>query len=245
MRREPHWVLVPLSRPGNLGRVLANVRRQSQRVKLCIVENGAAQGTCARHNFTPDLLCTSEPSAAIARNVGMDAIRAAGGGWFSLFDDDDYYGPNYIAEVQEYTRFADVVGKQRHFVRLEGGLHLFQSGAEMSKVDQLHGACISSQSEDCVYFPDVVPGDDAAWCKIMASSGANMWTTSKWNYVYRRLDGPHVWKASDVLARRAMGPSIILDEPDEFVDEPKGVYHGTFCPMPTDAEIFAEMRSML
>jgi hypothetical protein len=226
------WVVVPFSRPNMLGNVLGNACRQTVPFKLVLVENGPAVGTCKRHGIAPALLLTSEPHQAIAKNTALAEIRKRGGGLVALWDDDDYYGAGFLAELVANRRRATVVGKRIHWVELADGLYLFDHESANQPSTLLHGPTVMAQASEIVDFPVVSPSDDRQWCKAMRQAGATMWATSVGEYVYRRTGSNHVWNASDLLVRFQLGDSYRFDADG-----------ATFVPGLTDEQIFEALDS--
>ncbi len=213
------WVIVPLSRPEHLERVLGNFGRQTFPGKrLLIVENGPALGSVPK-----DTLCltiTSAPHQSHAKNEAVAFIKRHGGGFFSTMDDDDWYGPGYLDEVAGYAKTCDALGKQWHFVSLGEGLQ--DPAPQLLYCNRLHtdqdnawltGGTISGWSETALPFP-VTPGEDLGWCEKMKAQGAKVRGLSAYHYLYRRsyAGAAHTWSAS----REAFVKSIQGYGPWEF-----------------------------
>jgi glycosyltransferase involved in cell wall biosynthesis len=202
MKADSVWVIVPFSRPQYLKNVLDNFTRQDfQNKKLVIVENGDAIGTCIKHGVEPDILLSSLPHQAEAKNEALAAIRRRGYGFWATFDDDDYYGPGYLSEMVGYSDRAEVVGKGDFFVRLAGGdLLLFEGIGSLQYTNFVHGPTICSWAELCMDFPNTGRiGEDCALVKDMLVGGASVWAASKHNFIFKRYPGEdhHTWKMSD------------------------------------------------
>lgn len=150
------YAVCPFSRPEFLGNVIENFERQTcSEKRLILVENGDAIGACEAQGFVPDILLTSQRHQSHAKNAGLDWITSNGGGWFSTFDDDDYYGPKYLEEVLECSEKGDIVGKSNHFVvGIDGHLRYFDLGIASQYGLEAHGATLSARAELCPRFQD-------------------------------------------------------------------------------------------
>jgi hypothetical protein len=221
------WVVVPFSRPDMLGNVLSNACRQTVPFKLVLVENGPAVGTCKRHGVAPELLLTSEAHQAVAKNTALAEIRKRGGGLVALWDDDDYYGSGFLAELAASKRRATVVGKRIHLVEFADGLYLFDRERADQASTWLHGPTVMAEAADMLDFPLLRVSEDAKWCQAMRAAGATLWATSTGEYVYRRTGARHAWQATDLLARLQLGDGYRIDADG-----------ATFVPGLTDEQVF-------
>lgn len=186
-------VVVPFSRPQNKDIVIRNFLRQTFKEKtLWIVENGSGIGTFLNSEFK---ILTSEKGQSIAKNTAIDAIKNSGGGFWTTFDDDDYYGPNYLQELSDNINKATVIGKQKIFVKLtDDKLYLFDTGGDKLF---LNGPTISAWAEDSVYFEQMAYGEDSKWLDDMKSQGASLYSTSCFNFCYNRNKSQHAWPILD------------------------------------------------
>lgn len=201
MRNLPLWVVVPCCRPEQLPWIFENFDRQVyQDKRLLIVENGPAVGACERYSRKPHYVISSENHVARARNDGIYFVRDHGGGWICMWDDDDWYGPAYLSEVELMIRsgVADVYGKVRNFIGFqEHGLYLFNERNANGYTNHVHGPTIVFRSEDARTYPIVSTAEDVLWCLGMADMGARIWAGTINHYMYlRRRPEDHSWKAS-------------------------------------------------
>lgn len=233
-------VIVPHARPEHSTNLLANFRRQAVECRLVVVENGDALCATAWPHDVVRLL--SEPHQADARNAGLTWLRAQGGGAWAMMDDDDYYSPGYLGDVEATllrTR-ADVVGKRWSFVMYDDGLYRFSvdRGCEWAESYNLTGGSLAAHSADVADFPRR-RDDDLGWCEAMRERGARLWAGSPWHYGYdRRGSGERVIRGSQVITRRAFGDADYYGPlPIEAVGDTtiRPLRH---VPMPSDAEIF-------
>jgi len=118
MKMEVIYLIVPFSKPKFLKNVIENFNQQTYKnKKLIIVENGDGIGTCKDSGFKPDVLLKSDPHQSYARNEAVNWIKSNGGGMCANFDDDDYYGPEYISEIMNNRNKADIIGKYNFYLR--------------------------------------------------------------------------------------------------------------------------------
>lgn len=118
----------------------------------------------------------------------------------SKFDDDDFYGPFYLTEVESSFKEtdADVVGKAAIYTYFEEDelLSLFQPGQENMEVSAadfptqrcLTGATLSFRKEvsEKIPFASLNIGEDVDFQKRCLGSGMRLWSCSKKNYVHIR-----------------------------------------------------------
>lgn len=212
--------------------MLDNFRRQRLPLRPLIVANGRAQGIREIPGCT---VVTSTAHQSAAKNEGLEYARRHGGGFFAIFDDDDWYGPGYLAELAENAHRATVVGKRRHFVHLSDGLYLFDEAGANKPSEWVTGACTAGWVEDAVQFPCWIDrGEDAEWCNTMTARGATFWATSIWDFIYDHRGAGHAWNASDIIVRRTLGSARRFNQYPE----------SEFVPTPTNDQIFTSMASV-
>jgi hypothetical protein len=194
-------VIVPFSRPEYALRTLQNFERQLYPDKrLWIVENGPAIGTWARLSLPADRVLTSRAHQSHARNVGLNELRSTGGGYWAGFDDDDWYGAEYLTEIAAQADKANVVGKRQHFIGIDDRyLFLFLDHLQSRYTIALTGGALAAWSEESVDFPIQRVAEDIGWCSLMRRAGARIYNTSAYHYLYRRCtDGHHTSGAQSI-----------------------------------------------
>jgi hypothetical protein len=256
MKAKEVWVIVPFSRPQFFDNLVLNFKRQNfPNKKLILVENGDAIGTCKERGFEPDVLLTSGSHQATAKNEGLGYIRKHGYGFWATFDDDDYYGPNYLSEMIGYSDKAEIIGKGDFFVRMAGGtLRSFEGIGTLEYTNFIHGPTICSWAELCMDFPNTGQiGEDCSLVQRMIEEGARVWASSKYNFIFHRYpdENHHTWKISDSKLTDSLSLGIGFDPvvkdygkniPYDFVndigEEPE---YETIEAGHNDIEILAEM----
>lgn len=221
------WVIVPFSRPENLNLVLSNFNRQKFPFKkLVLVENGAAIG--AAHSFTHmnnALVLMSERHQSIAKNTALHEIRKRGGGFTVVMDDDDWYGPHFLTEACGYARTYDIIGKNRHFVSVDGeSMWLCHREQANRKTDWLTGGTIACWAENCPEYPMLRSGEDARFCLTAAKLGMSIYGTDVYHYLYRRSStATHAWRINRRQLRDYESSARALDLGPENLDVVSGV----------------------
>lgn len=198
------WVIVPFSRPENLEQVLANFQRQKFPFKrLVLVENGRAQGAARElaNNWRSKsslLVLTSEPHQSVAKNTALAEIKKRGGGFCVTMDDDDWYGPQYLTEACGYAKTYDIIGKNRHFMSVDGNLWLCGREHANRPTAWLTGGTIACWAETAPEYPMGIGwGEDAIFCQYALKRGMTVFGTDLYHYLYRRESKQdHAWRIS-------------------------------------------------
>ncbi|WP_161487150.1 glycosyltransferase family 2 protein [Neobacillus mesonae] len=131
-------------------------------------------------------------------NFGVDKAKYE---YIAKFDDDDYYGPSYLAEAMDAfdKKNADVVGKRTYFMynSLKKDLRLRFPRREHKFFSKVHGGTIIATKEvfQKVRFANISIGEDVDFLYHCRQQGFKIYSTSRYNYTYiRRGDGSHTWK---------------------------------------------------
>lgn len=234
-------VIVPHGRREFSTSLLANFQRQrGVEAQLLVVENGDAIGSVSSSDAT--VICSGAHQSD-AMNAGLEWLRAHGGGAWARFDDDDYYGPDYLAAVERsldhgVTGLSPIVvvsGMPWRFVMLDDGLHKFQGAGEFT------GGTHACNVANVPLFPRR-DGEDLEWCKLMRERGAQLVQREPWGYCYDRTTRAArrcIW-GGPVVTRRAFGPSLYYGpHAMSAVDYPDLAPLCTM-PVPSDEQVAAE-----
>jgi glycosyltransferase involved in cell wall biosynthesis len=201
MKAKEIWVVVPFSRPEYLTNVIKNFTQQKfNNKKLVIVENGKAIGSCKRFGFSPDILLSSEAHQSYAKNKALEVLKAMKAEYWVTFDDDDWYGPEYLSEIVEHSDKAEVIGKPNVFVKtVDDSIRLFSGYDEMCYSNHLIGPTISAWVSDSVLFKNNGKwSEDTLFVGEMVNKGARVWNTSKWHFLQQRnRNQSHTWMITD------------------------------------------------
>jgi hypothetical protein len=232
-------VIVPHGRRQFSASLLANFRRQvGVEAQLLVVENGDAIGAVSAEDAT--VICSGAHQSD-AMNAGLAWLRANGGGAWARFDDDDWYGPNYLASVGASLRGGGLVvsGMPWRFVMLDDGLHQFQGTGEFT------GGTLAANTTDVEPFPRVEVGEDLDWCKLMRERGARLVQREPWGYCYDRTTrlAPRAAWGGPVVTRRAFGASLFYGPHALSAVDYPGLEPLCAMPEPSTEELYAEMQA--
>lgn len=233
-------VVVAFSRPENWERVLENFARQRHREKhLVVVANGRARDTFAPELPGGSVVIGSGASPALARNAGLAWVREHGGGPVTFWDDDDYYGKNYLAEVAADITRGAVTVKFFRYVRWDDGLH-YCLGAEPPY--PTCGATLSGFADELPDWPDC-KHEDMLYAPLLLAAGLQFRKLSPWGFIYdRRSNATRELAASKLAYLVARGPALNLGHaPDTIADVPSEP-RGTSVAVPSMEEVLAEVR---
>ena len=162
--------------------------------RLIIIENGNAIGTCSKYNIKATAVISSEHSKAIAFNTGLEWLRNNGGGPWVAWDDDDYYGPNYLTEVSLNLKNFDVIGKSSIYVRRnDGRLWLIERNGWPL------GHSFAGWSDCCDFKHFRKWGEDDCFLMDMIKNGAKIGNISSNHFIWQRSGdlSKHIWPAND------------------------------------------------
>lgn len=132
------------------------------------------------------------------------AFNHANCNYIAFFDDDDYYGPNYLSHsISTFNTIdCDIVGKRTFFVYFENlkTLALCSKNHENRYVDHVADSSMifKRQLLEKLEFPND-PYPDTEFQRKCYNYGFKIYSTNKSNYVYHRHSSinKHVWKISN------------------------------------------------
>ena len=232
-KKDPRiWCIVPFSRPQYLPDIFKRFSAQTyQNKKLIIVENGNGLGACKHYNLYPDVLLSSDPHQAWAKNEGLLYLKRIGADndYWTTWDDDDYYSSLALQELADNVHKGDVIGKSKSFVKLtDNNLYLIDLPPEnallLNNVDLMgnprfvvHGPTITAKVGTSLLFEYHEFTEDLIFTKQMLEQGADIYVTSKYNWCYMRNAGAkHAWKISDDEFKFANSGTLIDFGPIDF-----------------------------
>ncbi len=163
-------------------------------------------------------------SLASCLNFG---VRQARYDRIAKFDDDDYYGPEYLADsLRTMQRSgADIVGKRAHYMYLEGAkVLLFRyPDQENRKVSLVQGATLLVKRHvfGRVGFRGRDQGECVRFCIDSRKSGFTVYAGSRRHFAaFRRKNAKgHTWKASDRLLLSRNAKVLRVRDVRAFVSE--------------------------
>jgi hypothetical protein len=190
------YIICPFSKPEYAQNLIDGIRRQRrQGSRVVVVENGPAVGSFPRMEGA--VILRSDAHQSAAKNVGLDWVRMGGGGRWSVFDCDDYYGPGYLDDqMTALDGGADTAGKaygSLMYIRFEEGIYLDGMKRTSDAAKFLNGGATSCATADVPDFPMTKVGEDGEWHKLMVKRGAKTVNTGAQHYCYNRVGSGHTW----------------------------------------------------
>jgi glycosyltransferase involved in cell wall biosynthesis len=119
------------------------------------------------------------------------------------FDDDDYYGSDYIANsiVAFEDKNVSIIGKSSFFIYFNNKKALILvAGTENSLTDKVAGATLMFRKEVFFYvrFEKVNRAEDYFFLEQCKKEGFNVYSTDHYDFTAIRHDSEkHTWKVSD------------------------------------------------
>jgi glycosyltransferase involved in cell wall biosynthesis len=233
-------VVVPTNRPERAPAVYEQWRAQSYAgSELCFCP--VRPFSCGDATVMP-----GTPTIGAARNIGLKYARERGHEWAVFWDDDNYHGPDYLAEIaREASPSVDVLSKGIAFVRHDSGLWLYQSPLMF-----FPGHSTSVRVSVAAQFPDLSLSEDEVWSHRMRERGARAKHLPPWGLVYdRRSPSGHAYAAAEAEFLRAHGPARgpFTGATNDQVDDPSPWTRRVLGPPvhARDEDIFAAMRARL
>ncbi|MCF6465675.1 glycosyltransferase [Clostridium sp. Cult2] len=120
------------------------------------------------------------------------------------FDDDDFYGPNYLKDMVKpfYFTNADVIGKATTYVYFlkKKILAIRNINKDNRYTSRVEGPTLVFKKEvfQKVNFQNKTLGEDIAFCNDCIRNGFTIFSTNKDNFVYIRNDeNTHTWKINN------------------------------------------------
>ena len=138
-------------------------------------------------------------------SVFNKGVGLSNGEYIAKFDDDDYYGPNYLSDgilPFDYT-IASVVGKTETFLYHENSekFYLRFSGKSHKYLDFVMGATIIAKREvfDYVKFGETNTGEDSEFLRRCNQHGFKIYSSDPFNWVHVRKKSSnfHTWQVDD------------------------------------------------
>ncbi|MDR7870055.1 MAG: glycosyltransferase [Tissierellaceae bacterium] len=123
----------------------------------------------------------------------------------SKFDDDDYYGPNYLVDSVNAFKYTDasIVGKYSVYYNLEGydSLVLRFPNNENRYIKYVSGSTLTFKKEvyKDVKFKDINRSEDTNFINESISKGYKVYSTDRFNHIINRRKNlsSHTWKISE------------------------------------------------
>lgn len=144
------------------------------------------------------------PEAALGDCLNALVGRASGE-VVAKMDDDDWYGPDYLADLLRAMRYsaADVVGKHCRFVHLagRGTTVLVQEPNEHRYTDFVAGPTLTARRDvfSDIPFLSVSRGEDTTFLERAVEAGLRIYAADRFNFVQYRAarTADHTWTQED------------------------------------------------
>nr|WP_286135938.1 glycosyltransferase [Arthrobacter sp. UCD-GKA] len=220
--------LVSTIRPQQIDHILATVGKQvNVNTELVLLTHGFELDervirARARDLGIESLVLLHEPRTTTLGACLNLAAEAASGFYVTKMDDDDLYGASYLQDQAAAHRYsgASVVGKQAHYMYLEGRnttLLRFEE-REHRFTDLVMGPTIFTTREMMheVPFLELGRGEDTNFLRGVLGAGGTVYSADRFNFVQMRgaQGGGHTWSVeeTDLLATGVVS-SFGLNEP--------------------------------
>lgn len=203
--------LVCTRRPEQLGAVLRTLAAQARvDVQLVLLAHGGGAPAAEVRARAADAGLADAVVLAAGAEVPLGAclnrlVDAADGDVVAKIDDDDGYGPHYLADQVAALGYsgADVVGKQAHYLYLAGAdvMLLRSPEREHRFTDRVSGPTLVTTRDlaRAVPFPALPRGEDTGFLAAAVAAGARVYSADRFNFLQMRGADPaaHTWTATD------------------------------------------------
>lgn len=204
-------ILVSTNRPHQLEHVLKTVAGfEEVETELILVAHGFQPQEAEVRARAKELgierlsLCIEPVESSLGECLNR-AVEMASGEVLTKVDDDDLYGPQYLADLLRAMRFsgAEVVGKQAHYMHLAGpdATLLRFAHREHRWTDFVMGPTITGRAE--VFrdhpFASVSRSEDTGFLSRVAEAGGRIYSADRFNFCQMRgvTTAGHAWGASE------------------------------------------------
>jgi len=218
--------LVSTRRPEQLDHVLGTLAAQSGvDLQVVLLAHGVALPSAAARAAAAgltDVVLLDAPAAVPLGECLNRLVAAADGDLVAKIDDDDLYGPHYLADQAAalgYSR-ADVVGKQAHYMHLAGpGVTVLRyAGREHRFSDRVSGPTIVTRRDLLLDtpFPAVPRGEDTGFLEAVTAGGGRIYSADRFGFVQvRAAEGAaHTWTATDAELLAGSDVQVVGYSPD-------------------------------
>ncbi|NLW90454.1 MAG: glycosyltransferase family 2 protein [Syntrophomonadaceae bacterium] len=202
-------ILVCTNRPEYIDRVLGNYSRQNyQEKELIVILNnnlmGIEEWRSRSSGYSNVQIFQLDESLSLGEclNAGIPYCRY---NFVAKFDDDDYYGPNYLRRQMQamLSADADIVGKSTWYLYFEGShtLAVFSRHPENDFVNYVTGATLLVKKHifNSIRFSAMNVGEDVDFVAVCKEHGFRIYSTDRADFVgiRRALTSSHTWQESD------------------------------------------------
>jgi ubiquinone/menaquinone biosynthesis C-methylase UbiE/spore maturation protein CgeB len=207
----PVSIVCSTNRPGEIDTVIANAARQSYpELELVVVLHGLdldadeVKRRAKEGGMTSVTVLKADRQLTLGECLNL-GVEAAGGEYVSKFDDDNFYGTDYLADLIQAFGYTDarVVGKWACYTYLSHHdvLMLRFPRHEHRYANLLQGGTLTFDRELAKEIPfDPLPrGVDTAFLRNCRDRGVRAYSADRFNFVSVRQREPdgHTWNISD------------------------------------------------
>ncbi len=203
-------IICSSNRPEHLQNVIASYTSQTYEDKeMIFVANSSRFDEDAFTRLEREVpgcrILRIDESASLGQCLN-EALAVAEGEYFAKFDDDDLYGPNYLADLMLAFRYsgAAVVGKQSYYAYLHGTDETVVRfpGREFCDAPRVVGGTLvvdRSQVEGLAFTEVHGPGTDSLFLEEVRAQGSSIFSADRYNFCQVRQADPseHTWKIDD------------------------------------------------
>lgn len=127
------------------------------------------------------------------------SINHSSGKYWSKFDDDDYYGEEYLTKAIYYLKKTKykVIGKNNGYIYDSANKKLYlKLGKELSDVNFIKGPTITCEKSVFynIKFINKNTGEDTAFLKDCINNNIRIFSSDNNDFIYRRGNNNHTWK---------------------------------------------------
>lgn len=202
-------IITPTNREYCMDTLFENYERQKYNKKeLIIVLNSDLMSlekwTQKAKNYDNVRVFQLPESATLGecRNLGIEHAQYS---YIANFDDDDYYGPNYLVNAMKIfeTTNADIIGKLTSYIYFEESkkLGIYFQNKENQYVNHVPDATIIAKKHvfNHVKFPSITLGVEKVFLKQCLKKGFKLYSGDRNDYVIIRRANKedHTWRESD------------------------------------------------
>jgi spore maturation protein CgeB len=221
--------LVSTRRPGQLDHVLGTLAAQVDvDLQVVLLAHGVSLGSqtavrarAAAHGLT-DVVLLDAPASVPLGDCLNRLVAAADGDLVAKIDDDDLYGPHYLADQAAALGYsgADVVGKQAHYMHLAGpGVTVLRYAAREHRfTTHVSGPTIIARRSvaRATPFPAVPRGEDTGFLEAVVAGGGRIYSADRFNFVQMRAaeGAAHTWAATDAELLAGSDVQLVGHVPD-------------------------------
>ena len=223
--------VVPTNRTHELDNVLANLGRQTHpAVELVLVLHGLdvddadlrRRATEAGVQHLSIVHADADLTLGACMNLGVDA---ASGRYVAKMDDDNIYGPHYLADLLSAfaTTDAGIVGKWAHYVwlRSTGAVVLRYPDSENRYERRIQGGSMLFDGDVVrrIRFSDIPRAVDSDILDRSMAEDVRIYSADRYSYVSVRGSDrhSHTWTVSDSTFLTATGRLLFYGDPTEHV----------------------------